>query len=126
EVTTYVHGSEEYEKAGETTAKLFGKVAEPIESLSKQDLESMEGVLTLKYPLEKIRSGIDVISFLAEAGIFPSKGEARKMIQNGGVSINRIKVIDIAEQIDAGMLLHNEYLLVQKGRKNYYLVEAGA
>ena len=68
--------------------------------------------------------GVDIISFLADSKIFPSRGEARKMIQNGGVSINRKKVSDIAFTISADSLLHNKYILVQKGRKNYFLVEA--
>lgn len=126
EVTTYIHGREEYDTAVETTSKLFGKVAAPIESLSKQDLESMEGILKIKYPLDKLRTGLDVTSFLSECGIFPSKGEARKMIQNGGVSINRNKVTDVSQAVTVDLLLHNEFLLVQKGKKNYYLVEAGA
>jgi len=69
-------------------------------------------------------SGIDAVSFLAETSIFPSKGEARKMIQNGGVSINRHKVSATDEIINDKKLLHQKYLLIQKGKKNYYLVNA--
>jgi tyrosyl-tRNA synthetase len=68
--------------------------------------------------------GTDIVSFLAESGIFPSKGEARKMVQNGGVSINRKKVESLQLTVDSSLLLHEKYLLVQKGRKNYYLVKA--
>jgi tyrosyl-tRNA synthetase len=64
------------------------------------------------------------VSFLAETEIFPSKGEARKMVQGGGVSINRKKVDNIQFAIENSVLLHNKYILVQKGRKNYYLVKA--
>ncbi|HEY6062918.1 MAG TPA: S4 domain-containing protein, partial [Chitinophagaceae bacterium] len=60
--------------------------------------------------------------FLAETKIFPSKGEARKTVQGGGVSINRRKVENIDLKIENNLLLHNKYLLVQKGKKNYYLV----
>jgi len=63
-----------------------------------------------------------VVSFLAETNIFPSKGEARKMVQGGGVSINRKKVEDIGLKVDHSLLLHNKYILVQKGRRNYFLV----
>ncbi|MBD0288382.1 MAG: tyrosine--tRNA ligase, partial [Flavisolibacter sp.] len=56
--------------------------------------------------------------------IFPSKGEARKMIQNGGVSINRNKVDSPQWTVDSSQLLHQKYLLIQKGKKNYYLVKA--
>jgi tyrosyl-tRNA synthetase len=76
------------------------------------------------YPSGKISAGVDVVSFLAETNIFSSKGEARKMVQGGGVSINRKKIDDVQSAIDNAMLLHGKYLLVQKGKKNYYLVSA--
>jgi tyrosyl-tRNA synthetase len=82
----------------------------------------MEGVVKSDFPGEKITAGIDVISFLAETGIFSSKGEARKNVQGGGVSINRTKVDNIQLTVDTSLLLHKKYLLVQKGKKNYYLV----
>ena len=122
EVTSFVHGKEEYEKAVETTAKLFEAQDKPVESMSIEDLEALEGVVKFEYDLEKITSGIDVVSFLAESGILPSKGEARKMVQNGGISINRQKVSDISMQVSDQHLLQQVYILVQKGKKNYYLV----
>jgi tyrosyl-tRNA synthetase len=122
EVTTFVHGAEEYEKAVATTEKLFANQTAPAESLSAEDLEGMEGVVKFDFSAEKIRAGIDVVSFLAEASIFPSKGEARKMVQQGGVSINRRKVTDVGTKVGEEMLLHGRYILVQKGKKNYYLV----
>ena len=76
------------------------------------------------YPLDKINAGIDVVSFLAETNIFPSKGEARKTIQGGGVSINRKKVDNLQLTVNSSLLLHEKYLLVQKGKRNYYLVKA--
>jgi tyrosyl-tRNA synthetase len=76
----------------------------------------------IDFAREKISSDIDVVSFLAEAKIFPSKGEARKTIQGGGVSINRKKIDNIQLPITKNLLLHNKYILVQKGKKNYYLV----
>ena len=82
------------------------------------------GVIKSDLPKEKITAGIDVVSFLAETSIFPSKGEARKTVQGGGVSINRNKVEGIDFKIDNSLLLHNTYLLVQKGKKNYYLIKA--
>jgi len=84
----------------------------------------MEGIIHIEYPKDKLQNGIDAVSFLAETTIFPSKGEARKMIQNGGVSINRTKIAAADEMIDDKKLLHGKYLLVQKGKKNYYLVNA--
>jgi len=123
EITVFVHGEEEYQKAIEQTEKLFANQHTSAESLSESDLISLEGVVKFDYAAEKINHGIDIISFLAECGIFPSKGEARKMLQNGGVSINRKKVDNLQLIIDNSLLLHKKYLLVQKGKKNYYLVE---
>jgi tyrosyl-tRNA synthetase len=124
EITVFVHGEEEYRTAIETTEKLFSQQNAPAESLSEDDLESMDGVVKYDYDATKIHGGIDIVSFLAETSIFSSKGEARKMVQQGGVSINRNKVSDVLTKIDDGMLLHSKYLLVQKGKKNYYLVKA--
>jgi tyrosyl-tRNA synthetase len=124
EVTSFVHGVDEYNKAIETSAKLFAAQDAPAESLSIEDLEGMEGVVNFEYDLDKLTNGVDVVSFLAESGIIASKGEARKLIQGGGISINRRKVIDPAMQLTDAMLLHKLYLLVQKGKKNYYLVRA--
>ena len=123
EVTVFVHGEEEYKKAVETTIKLFANTNAAAESLTIEDLEGMEGVIKSDFPKEKIITGIDVVSFLAESGIFPSKGEARKMVQSGGVSINRKKVETIDFKIESSLLLHDKYLLLQKGKKNYYLVK---
>lgn len=122
EVTIFVHGEEEYNKAVETTEKLFANQNASAESLSEQDLEEMEGVVKIDFSKEKTDAGIDVVSFLAETNIFPSKGEARKMIQGGGVSINRKKVEGIELVINNSLLLHDKYILVQKGKKNYFLV----
>ncbi|MET0465191.1 MAG: tyrosine--tRNA ligase [Chitinophagaceae bacterium] len=123
EITVFVHGREEYQKAIETTAKLFANATAPAESLSIEDLEGMNGVVKSDYAKEKVTAGVDVVSFLAETGIFPSKGEARKLVQGGGVSINRNKVEDVQMSIDQSLLLHGTYILVQKGKKNFYLVK---
>lgn len=106
-----------------TTEKLFANQSAPAESLSEADLESMEGVVKMDYAVSRVNEGVDIVSFLAETGIFTSKGEARKMVQGGGVSINRKKAEGIEMKIEASLLLHNKYLLVQKGKKNYYLVQ---
>ena len=122
EVTTFVHGEDEYQKAIDTTEKLFANANAPAESLSADDLENMEGVQKINFEKSKIKIGIDVVSFLAHTAIFPSKGEAKKMIQGGGLSINRNKVDGLQVNIDNSLLLHDKYILVQKGKKNYYLV----
>jgi tyrosyl-tRNA synthetase len=124
EVTIFIHGHAEYEKAIETTAKLFAQQTAPADTLSIEDLEEMEGLQKIEFEKTALESGVDITSFLTDTKIFPSKGEARKMIQNGGVSVNRNKVADAATQINATQLLHGRYLLVQKGKKNYYLVKA--
>jgi tyrosyl-tRNA synthetase len=123
EITTFVHGKEEYEKAVVTTEKLFANQNAPAESLSIEDLEGMEGVVKSSYDKSKLTEGIDIVSFLAEIKIFPSKGEARKMIHNGGISINRKKVESLQMMVENSLLLHQKYLLIQKGKKNYYLVK---
>lgn len=124
ELTVFVHGEEEYNKAIETTEKLFSQKNTSAESLTEEDLKSMEGIVHINFAKEKLQSGMDAVSFLAETTIFSSKGEARKMIQNGGVSINRHKIASVDEMISAEKLLHEKYLLIQKGKKNYYLVNA--
>ena len=123
EVTRFIHGEAELQKAIETTQKLFSTQQQPIESLSADDLEGMEGVIKVEVPFAQIKEGIDVVSLLANTGIFPSKGEARKTIQGGGVSINRKKVDSPTLSLSPSDLLHDHYLLVQKGKKHYYLVK---
>ncbi len=124
EITVFVHGDAEYQKAIETTAKLFASQNAAAEDLSIEDLNSMEGIIKKDVDQNKIASGIDVISLLADTEVFPSRGEARKMIQNGGLSINRKKITDAQQIINNEWLLHEQYLLIQKGKKNYYLVKA--
>ena len=123
EITKFVHGDAALAEATETTEKLFANQNAAAENLSVEDLEGMEGVVKINFAKDKITSGIDVVSFLAETNIFSSKGESRKMIQGGGVSINRKKVESVDFKIESSLLLHGQYLLVQKGKKNYYLVK---
>ncbi|HYC40878.1 MAG TPA: tyrosine--tRNA ligase [Chitinophagaceae bacterium] len=122
EVTRFVHGQEGLEEAITTTEKLFQRQSLSPESFSLDDLESLEGIIRADYSRPRFEGGVDVVSFLAETGIFPSKGEARKTILNGGVSINRKKIADAQLRVDGSFLLHDRYVLVQKGRKHYYLV----
>jgi len=126
EVTSFIHGKDELEKAIQTTAKLFsGNAAENIRELNEEELlQSLEGVAIFNVSGDRLASGVDITSLLAETGIFPSKGEARKMVTGGGVSINKEKLSDANVQIDRTYLLHDKYILVQKGKKNYYLIKA--
>ncbi len=123
ELTVFVHGEEEYRKAVETTEKLFANASAPADSLSEEDLQGLEGVQKATIGRNRIAEGIDIVSLLAETGIFPSKGEARRTIQGGGVSLNREKVREISEQVTEEKLLHGKYLLVARGKKHQYLVE---
>ncbi len=125
EITIFVHSEEGYQKALADTQKIFANQSAPAEALSEEDLQSMEGIARFEFPADKVSSGIDVVSFLAETGIIASKGEARKLIQGGGISVNRKKVENIQLSVDGSLLLHGKYILVQKGRKNYYLVTVG-
>jgi tyrosyl-tRNA synthetase len=124
EITVFVHGSENYEKAVETTKKAFENKEAPASQLSAIDLESMEGIMKYDFSKERINRGIDIVSLLAETTILASKGEARKLIQNGGISVNRDKVADPSAIINADSLLHSTYVLIQKGRKQIYLIRA--
>ena len=122
EITKFVHGEDELKKAVETTEKLFANQHAPAENMTIEELESMDGIIKINFEKNKIAAGIDVVTFLAETKIFPSKGEARKTVQGGGVSINRKKIDNFQLPIENSLLLHDKYILVQKGKKNYYLV----
>lgn len=121
-VTTFVHGEAETNLAIETTQKLFANQNAPAEELSVDDLEGMEGVVKIDCSKDLISGGIDIVSFLAETNILSSKGEARKLVQGGGISINRKKINSVSLVVNKALLLHDKYILVQKGKKNYYLV----
>ncbi|HEX2936923.1 MAG TPA: tyrosine--tRNA ligase [Bacteroidales bacterium] len=125
EITTFVHGEQEYEFAIKASEILFGNATtDVLKSLSEiQLLQALEGVPTFNYSRAAITNGTDIVTFLADTTIFPSKGEARKMVQGGGVSINKGKVDNIETKVDSSMLLNDKYILVQKGKKNYFLVK---
>lgn len=125
EITIMIHGLEEYEAAVEASQILFGKgTKEQLEKLSEQTfLEIFEGVPQYKLSVSLLQQGISLIELLAtHTDIMPSKGEARKMVQAGGVSINKEKVSSIELMIDFNYCINKKYLLVQKGKKNYYLI----
>jgi tyrosyl-tRNA synthetase len=124
EITRFVHGEEGLSQALETTQKLFSQQQMPAEALSKEDLETMEGVTKIAISKSNLTAGISLIQLLADTGILPSKGEARKMVTGGGISINRNKVEGADLIVHTNHLLHDTFILVQKGKKNYYLLEA--
>ena len=88
----------------------------------RQLLEVMEGVPQVEGAKDTMSGeGLDFLTFLADSGAFASKGEARKMVQNGGVAINKEKVSDIGFKLKPEHLLNDKYLLLQKGKSNYIL-----
>ena len=125
EVTCFVHTRDDYEFAVKASEILFNNdTAEILKQLNEEQLlQVMEGVPRVEF--EIAADGMDLISFLADTKIFTSKGEARKMVQGGGISINKIKVENVDFVVDLTNLLNNKYLLVQRGKKNYYLVVMG-
>ncbi|KAG4069210.1 hypothetical protein HA402_012063 [Bradysia odoriphaga] len=126
EVTTFIHGDESYEFAVKASSLLFSNdTAELLISLTEEQLlDVMAGVPQYEVAKADLETGKDVVSLLAETGIFPSKGEARKTVQGGGVSMNKNKIEGIDTVINTGALLRDKYILFQKGKKNYYLVKA--
>ncbi|MDR0566651.1 MAG: tyrosine--tRNA ligase [Prevotellaceae bacterium] len=124
EVTCMVHSEEEYRKALEASDVLFGSATSDI--LKKVDestfLSMFEGVPTFTVGREKLPlKAADLLA--VEAQVFASKGEFRKLVQGGGLSINKEKVGDAETIISPDMLLNGQYLLVQKGKKNYFIVK---
>ena len=127
EVTVMVHGREAYDFAVEASQILFGKgVTSTLRKMDEKTLLSVfEGVPTFDVSLEAIKGSINVVDLLAEASaVFPSKGEARRTIAGGGVSINKEKVETADYIVDQSALLNDKYILVQKGKKSYSLLIA--
>lgn len=127
EITVMVHSQENYEAAVEASQILFG--GSTSETLKKLDeatlLDVFAGVPQFEISKESLSKGVKAVDLLVEsASIFPSKGEMRKMVQSGGVSVNKEKLAIPDTLIDTSYLLGNKYLLVQKGKKNYFLLIA--
>lgn len=123
-LTIEVHSEEDYEAALNASEILFGKgTAESLASLpEKMFLDIFEGVPQVNLSAGQIADGIPVVEFLTDlTHIFPSKGEARRMLTDNGVSVNKAK-IDASFVVDAGALINHKYILVQKGKKNYYII----
>ncbi|MBD5197308.1 MAG: tyrosine--tRNA ligase [Bacteroidales bacterium] len=127
EVTTMVHSEKDYEAAVEASQILFSNSAgEALKSLDEQTLlDIFDGVPRFTISKSELEAGIPLLELLAvKTGVFPSKGEARKMVQGGGVSLNKEKVTDPAAMVDATALLGGKYLHIQKGKKNHFLIIA--
>lgn len=124
EVTRFVHSQDDLDFAIKASGILFSNdTADILKSLSeKQLLQIMEGVPLVTFSIEQFTS-LDLIALLAEGGIFSSKGEARKMLNSGAISLNKEKIESPDFQLHEGLLLNNKYFLVQKGKKHYYLAK---
>ncbi len=124
EITCFVHSREDFEFAVKASEILFGNAStEALASLNeKQLLQVMEGVPTAEITRNQIEAGYDLISLLADTGVTPSKGEAKKLLAAGGVAINKEKIAPEKTAVSTADLLQNKYLLLQKGKKNYFLV----
>lgn len=126
ELTILVHSAEDLAFAQQASDILFSKGNEAVDVLKsfneQQLLEVMDGVPQVEATKVMLDGeGADILTFLADSGVFPSKGEARKMLQNGGLSINKEKVAESDFKLTTSHLLNGKYILVQKGKSNYTL-----
>ncbi len=123
EVTIMVHSEEAYENALLASRMLFGKsTSEELRKLDEQTfLDVFAGVPTFSIKREELPA--QLLELLAvKTGIFPSKGEARKMVQAGGFSLNKDKITDIAYEVSEADVVDGKFILAQKGKKDYYLI----
>jgi tyrosyl-tRNA synthetase len=127
DITIRVHGEAAYNKAIQSSDFLFGNTG--IEFLSEltddEVLGIFEGVPNYKVSLADLQSGVNVLDLLAtQTAVFASKGEAKKMIQGGGSAINKTKIASADDTYNIDNLINNKFLVVQKGKKNYFLIIA--
>jgi tyrosyl-tRNA synthetase len=126
EITIRVHSEDDLQMAEEASQILFGKgTTEALHKLNESTLLSVfEGVPRANVNLEALKENMDIVEFLVtHTEIFPSKGEARRMLKDNGISVNKEKV-DESKLVGEADLLNKRYILVQKGKKNYFLVIA--
>ena len=125
EITVMVHSLADYEAAVEASQILFSnKASETLHKIDEDTLLAVfEGVPTFEIPRQAITDGVKIADAVVDmAPVFPSKSELRKLAQQNGFSINKEKVTDIYQPLTADMLLNDKYILLQKGKKNYYLL----
>lgn len=126
EITIMVHGEQEYNKAVDASEILFGQsTPQKLKEIDERTFLSVfDGVPTFEIKREELPS--DIIELLAvKSSIFPSKGECRKMIQAGAVSVNKEKISATDSTVELSDLLNDKYILIQKGKKNYYIIKIG-
>ena len=125
EVTVMVHSRSDFEGAVEASQILFGKgTTESLKKMSENTFLSVfEGVPVFDVKMDEFIKGINIVDLCTVySKIFPSKGELRKLIQAGGFSINKVKVSNFEELVNTDLLLNNKYILIQKGKKSYFLI----
>ena len=125
ELTVMVHSEADYDAAVAASEILFSnKAADALRNLDERTLlDVFEGVPRFEIDRTELEGGIPLLDLLAvRSQVFPSKGEARKMVQQGGVSVNKVKVTDPAASVDTSALLGGKYIHIQKGKKNHYLL----
>jgi tyrosyl-tRNA synthetase len=127
DVTIRLHGEAEYEKATKSSEFLFGNTG--IDFLAELNdtevLALFDGVPNYRISLAELNNGVNATDLLAaHTSVFPSKGEAKKMIQGGGVALNKVKINTPDDIFNQGALINGKYLVAQKGKKNYFLIVA--
>jgi tyrosyl-tRNA synthetase len=127
DITITVHSEQDFLKSVEASEILFGRgTTETLKALSEADLLSVfDGVPQMEISKADLENGLNMVDLLSDiTNIFPSRGEARKMIIGGGISINKTKVETPEQNLNSDSLLNGKYILAQKGKKNYYLLKA--
>ncbi|MCD8186287.1 MAG: tyrosine--tRNA ligase [Rikenellaceae bacterium] len=125
QITTMIHSEQEYNHAVEASMILFGSgTAEALKHLDQATfLDVFDGVPQFEISRDQLRPGIPFGTLCTETtAVFSSKGELRRLIQGGGISLNKVKVKHMDEPVDLSALIADRFLLVQKGKKNYYLI----
>jgi tyrosyl-tRNA synthetase len=127
DITIRVHGDAEFEKAIKSSEFLFGNIAiDFLDELSDAEVLTLfDGVPNFAISLNELQKGINVVDLLAtHTSVFPSKGEAKKMIQGGGTAINKLKINSPDDVYQRDDLINDKFLVAQKGKKNYFLIIA--
>ncbi|MCC7514904.1 MAG: tyrosine--tRNA ligase [Bacteroidia bacterium] len=128
EITTRVHSQQDCERAIEISEVFFNGTDKELAQLTETDLQDVFNGLgknAFEVELQKIQAGMQALDlFAAETSIFTSKGEARKMITANGVSLNKLKFSDPSQMVSKEQLIANKFILIQKGKKNFFLIKA--
>ncbi|MOA32617.1 Tyrosine--tRNA ligase [compost metagenome] len=122
-----MHSEDDYETAVKSSEFLFGNGSiDFLNGLSDDNLLGIfDGIEQFQVSKEELSAGVNVVDLLGDkAKVFPSKSEAKKMIQGGGVSLNKTKVGGVDQLIDQSSLINNKFIVAQKGKKNYFLLIA--